>query len=96
MVYTALTFFLVGTLIGATARNFTFLLVGRSIQGIGGGGIVALTDIIITDLVPLRLRGNYVGIISSQWAIGSVSGPVIGRCSLHGSPLPSHPDGAVP
>ena len=82
MVYTALTLFLLGTLIGATATSFTFLLVGRTIQGVGGGGIVALTDIIITDLVPLRLRGNYVGIISSQWAIGSVVGPVIGTgCS---------------
>lgn len=78
MVYAGLTFFLVGTVIGATAKTFTSLLVGRTIQGIGGGGIVALTDIVITDLVPLRLRGNYVGIISSQWAIGSVVGPVIG------------------
>ncbi len=81
MVYTALTIFLVGTLIGATAKDFAFLLVGRTIQGVGGGGIVSLTDIVITDLVPLRLRGNYVGIISSQWAIGSVVGPVIGRYS---------------
>lgn len=78
MVYAAMTFFLLGTLVGATAGNFTFLLVGRSIQGIGSGGIVSLTDIIITDLVLLRLRGNYAGIISSQWAIGSVMGPVIG------------------
>lgn len=78
MLYAAMTFFLLGTLVCATAGNFTFLLVGRSIQGIGSGGIVSLTDIVITDLVPLRLRGNYVGIISSQWAIGSVMGPVIG------------------
>jgi len=82
MVYAALTFFLLGTLIGATAKNFTFLLVGRTVQGIGGGGIVSLTDIVITDLVPLRLRGNYVGVISSQWAIGSVVGPVIGTLLL--------------
>ena len=78
MVYTGLVLFLVGTLIGATANNFTYLLVGRTIRGVGGGGIVAFTDIVITDLVPLRLRGNYVGIISGQWAIGSVVGPVIG------------------
>jgi MFS family permease len=82
MVYAALILFLLGTLIGATAKNFTFLLVGRTVQGIGGGGIVSLTDIIVTDIVPLRLRGNYVGIISSQWAISSVAGPVIGKTPI--------------
>ncbi len=79
MVYCALLLFLFGTVIGATANSFKYLLVGRAIQGVGGGGVVALTDIVITDIVPLRLRGNYVGIISSQWAIGSVVGPVIGK-----------------
>jgi hypothetical protein len=83
MVYIALTLFLAGTLIGATAKNFTLLLIGRMVQGIGGGGVVSLTDVVITDLVPLRLRGNYVGIISSQWAIGSVVGPVIGKNCRH-------------
>jgi MFS family permease len=54
------------------------MLCGRSIQGIGGGGIEALTEILITDLVPLRKRGKYFSMISSVWAIGSVSGPLVG------------------
>ena len=74
----SITFFFVGVLLGALANNFTVLLVGRSIQGIGGGGIIALTEIIVTDLVPLRLRGQWFGIISGMWSIGSVSGPIIG------------------
>ena len=78
MVYLALSLSLAGTLIGAPANSFTCLLVGRTVRGVGGGGVVALTDILITDLVPLRLRCNYVAIISSQWAIGSVLGPVVG------------------
>lgn len=44
----------------------------------GGGGVILLNDIIITDLVPMRLRGAYFGIIGGVWALGSVSGPVIG------------------
>lgn len=78
MIITALIFFLVGAIICAVAKEFATLLVGRSIQGIGGGGLIALTEIVVTDLVPLRLRGNWFGIISGMWALGSVSGPVIG------------------
>lgn len=62
----------------AVAKDFATLLVGRSIQGIGGGGLIALTEIVVTDLVPLRMRGQWFGIISGMWAVGSVSGPVIG------------------
>jgi MFS family permease len=52
------------------------MLVGRSLQGVGGGGIIALSEIIVTDLVPLRYRGTWFGYLSSMWAVGSVSGPV--------------------
>jgi MFS family permease len=48
------------------------------VQGIGGGGLVALTYVVITDMVTLRERGKYMSVISLQWAIGSVIGPVIG------------------
>lgn len=78
MILTGLLFFLVGAIVCAVAKQFSTLLVGRSLQGIGGGGLIALTEIVVTDLVPLRLRGQWFGIISGMWAIGSVSGPVIG------------------
>ncbi|KAI9714214.1 MAG: hypothetical protein M1812_006435 [Candelaria pacifica] len=78
LVLVALAFFTVGAIVAAVANNFTTLLVGRSLQGIGGGGILVLTEIIVTDLVPLRLRGQWFGFISMMWAIGSVSGPIVG------------------
>ncbi len=74
----ALTFFTVGSIVCAVSKNFTMMLVGRSIQGTGGGGIIALTEILITDMVPLRERGNYFALISIVWAIGSVAGPLVG------------------
>ena len=74
----ALLLFLVGAIVAAVANNFSTLLVGRSLQGIGGGGLIALTEIVVTDLVPLRLRGKWFGIISGMWSLGSVSGPIIG------------------
>lgn len=53
-------------------------MIGRSIQGVGGGGIISLTEILITDLVPLRERGKWFGFQSLTWALGSVTGPLIG------------------
>ena len=70
--------FLIGLLVSGLAKNFTLLLAGRAVQGIGGGGIIVLTQLIICDLIPLRLRGQFFGIISGMYAIGSVSGPLVG------------------
>ncbi|KAL9129802.1 MAG: hypothetical protein Q9217_001839 [Psora testacea] len=73
MVYTALVFFLIGTMVAAVADGFTTLLVGRSIQGVGGGGLIALTNILVTDLVPLRVREN----VNWRW-IFYINFPFIG------------------
>jgi len=54
----ALVLFAVGAVLAAVANTFTLLLAGRSIQGIGGGGVISLTEVLITDLVPLRERGK--------------------------------------
>jgi MFS family permease len=78
IILTSILFFFVGAVVAAVAKDFTYLLVGRSIQGIGGGGIIALTEIIVTDIVPLRLRGQYFGILSAMWSVGSVVGPILG------------------
>lgn len=78
MVFVSLTFFLIGAIVAGVSKNFGALLVGRSFQGIGGGGIFALTEILVTDMVPLRLRGQWFGIISGMWSLGSVTGPIVG------------------
>lgn len=78
LILLAVTLFFVGVMMAALSQNFTLMLTGRSIQGVGGGGIIALTEILVTDLVPLRYRGQWAGVIGGMWAIGSVTGPVIG------------------
>ena len=78
LVMVGLVFFLIGAIVAATANAFGPLLVGRSLQGVGGGGLIALTEILVTDLVPLRQRGQWFGIISAMWSIGSVTGPIVG------------------
>ncbi|MCJ1295587.1 hypothetical protein MMC34_007150 [Xylographa carneopallida] len=78
LIMTAITFFLVGVVVAMVAHDFTLLLIGRSLQGVGGGGIVAMTEIVVTDLIPLRFRRAWTGAIASMYALGSVSGPIIG------------------
>jgi MFS family permease len=59
----SLVMFTLGTIICCTAQNIGSLLVGRSIQGLGGGGIQVLTGVIMTDLVPLRYRPKWFGLV---------------------------------
>ncbi|KAL4865043.1 major facilitator superfamily domain-containing protein [Aspergillus spectabilis] len=79
-------FFLIGIIISGVASSFTPMLIGRALQGVGGGGIILMSDVIITDLVPMRLRGKYFGIIGAVWALGSITRPVIGGALAHHLP----------
>lgn len=82
LIYLSLVLFAAGAIIAALANNFTVILVGRSIQGVGGGGIIALTEIVVTDMVPLRERGKWFSLISGMWAIGTVAGPLLGKSAF--------------
>ncbi|KAE8144101.1 MFS general substrate transporter, partial [Aspergillus avenaceus] len=68
----------VGSAMAGGARDSGMIIAGRAVQGIGGGGINTLVDIVICDLVPLRQRGKYVALMAAVWAVGTVVGPVLG------------------
>ncbi|KAI1500268.1 major facilitator superfamily domain-containing protein [Biscogniauxia marginata] len=70
--------FWIGSLICALSVNIGMLVAGRAIQGAGGGGIVVLTNICVSDLVSMRNRGLYYGIFGMVWAIASAIGPILG------------------
>ncbi|KAK3329727.1 major facilitator superfamily transporter [Apodospora peruviana] len=78
LIYVSSFLFGAGSLIAALAGNFTVILVGRTIQGAGGGGIITLTEVVVTDLVPLAVRGQWFSLLSAMWSIGTVTGPLIG------------------
>ncbi|KAI4616692.1 hypothetical protein J4E80_005967 [Alternaria sp. BMP 0032] len=78
LIYVSLGFFLAGSIIPAVADNFTVILVGRSIQGIGGGGIICLTEMVVVDTVPLRERGKWFSFFGAMWSVGTVAGPLLG------------------
>ena len=48
------------------------------IQGIGGGGMIALVEVTVTDMTALNERGAFGGLIALSWALGTVLGPIIG------------------
>ncbi|KAJ0427155.1 major facilitator superfamily domain-containing protein [Aspergillus carlsbadensis] len=75
---TALILFTLGSILSATAPSWRTLLAGRTIQGLGGGGLMALTTVTITDLVPLRERARFNAMVSTVWAVGSATGPPLG------------------
>jgi MFS family permease len=81
LTFVSLAFFGVGAIIAAVAHNVTVLLVGRCIQGVGGGGVIVLSEVLTTDLLPLRVRGQWQGLIAAMWALGTVGGPLIGEYS---------------
>ena len=70
--------FLTGSVLCGLAQNIDQLIVFRAIQGIGGGGIGAITFAIIAELVVPRERGKYIGLFTSAYALSSVAGPLIG------------------
>jgi MFS family permease len=81
-----LVFFTAGAIVAAVADDFVVLLLGRTLQGMGGGGISTLTEIIVTDLVPLRVRGVWFGFIGGAVEIGTSIGPVIGGALVDNVP----------
>ncbi|KAH7076944.1 major facilitator superfamily-domain-containing protein [Paraphoma chrysanthemicola] len=70
--------FFVGSLLAGVSVNIDMLIAARAIQGIGGGGLITLVNISISDLFSVRDRGMYFGIIGGVWALASSLGPVVG------------------
>ncbi|KAF2270541.1 multidrug resistance protein fnx1 [Lojkania enalia] len=70
--------FFTGSLLAAVSVNIDMLIAARVIQGIGGGGLIVLVNIAISDLFAMRERGAYFGIIGGVWALASSLGPVVG------------------
>lgn len=75
---TAVSIFVLGSGICGGANSGAMLIGGRTVQGIGSGGIIMVSSIVISDLVPLRERGNFSAMLMSIFGVGSALGPFIG------------------
>ncbi|QHT55369.1 MFS transporter [Cellulomonas sp. H30R-01] len=74
----AIALFTAGSAVAGFAASFGWLVVGRGIQGLGGGGLMILSQAIIADIVPAKERGKYMGPMGALFGIAAVVGPLLG------------------
>lgn len=75
---TSIGIFTVASVACALAPSMTLLAVARALQGLGGGGLIAISQTIIADLIPPRERSRIQGYFATVFATASVVGPVMG------------------
>lgn len=74
----ALGLFIIGSFVCGLGDTMEWLIAGRAIQGLGGGGLMILSQSIIADVVPPRDRGKYMGIMGAAFGVSAVLGPLLG------------------
>src|SRR4051812_9888423 len=78
MLLTALAIFIAGSVACALAPNMPVLIIGRALQGVGGGGILPIAHTVIGDMVAPRERPRYQAYTSVMFMVASVLGPLLG------------------
>jgi len=78
MLICMLAIFIAASVVCGAAPNFNTLIIGRAIQGIGGGSVISMVNIVVADIVSLRERATYMGIVNSVFSFSSVVGPLVG------------------
>ncbi|KAJ4017483.1 hypothetical protein NW752_001389 [Fusarium irregulare] len=76
--YGCIGLFFVGSIVFAVAQNLKTIIVGRVLQGFGGGGIDVLVQVILTDMTTLEERATYLGLMGIPNAVGNILGPSVG------------------
>jgi EmrB/QacA subfamily drug resistance transporter len=84
LVQAAIVFFLLGSLAAGAVQNVPELLVARAVQGLGMGGLIALSQAILGSIIPPRERGRYTGYMAATMAVATVSGPLLGGVLVDG------------
>ncbi|QIZ08893.1 MFS transporter [Priestia megaterium] len=74
----AVSIFTLGSILCGMANSISTLIIFRGVQGIGAGGMIPLSMIIVGDLFTIENRGKIQAVFSSIWAISSIVGPVLG------------------
>jgi len=74
----AIALFTLASVGGALATSFPMLVLWRGVQGLGGGGLMILSQAIIADVVSAKERGKFMGPMGAVFGVSSVLGPVLG------------------
>jgi EmrB/QacA subfamily drug resistance transporter len=78
LVQTGLVLYVGGSILAGASQSTAWLIACRVIQGVGVGGLTALVQVILSDLVSPRERGRYTGYLGAVFGVGTVAGPLLG------------------
>ncbi|KAJ2050627.1 hypothetical protein H4S04_002487 [Coemansia sp. S16] len=70
--------FCIGSVMCAASHSMAMLVASRAIQGIGGGGMMTMVSVIMSDVTSERDRGRFSAYLAAAWGVASAVGPVMG------------------
>ncbi|WP_309129726.1 MDR family MFS transporter [Microbacterium sp.] len=78
LIQLALIIFVGATAAAGFSQDAGMLIAFRAVQGIGAGGLAALSQVIMADIISPRERGRYMGLFGAVMALATVGGPLLG------------------
>jgi EmrB/QacA subfamily drug resistance transporter len=78
LIQIAIVIFVLATAAAGFSQSAEMLIAFRAVQGIGAGGLAALSQVIMADIISPRERGRYMGLFGAVMALATVGGPLLG------------------
>src|SRR3954454_18340670 len=78
LIQTGLGIYIAGSMLAGLSQSTGWLIACRVVQGLGVGGLTALVQVVLSDLVSPRERGRYSGYLGAVFGVGTVAGPLLG------------------
>jgi EmrB/QacA subfamily drug resistance transporter len=70
--------FVVSSALAGQSQGSEMLIAFRVLQGLGTGGLMALVQIVMADIISPRDRGRYMGVLGAIMSVGTIGGPLLG------------------
>lgn len=78
LIQLALVIYVAGSIVAGFSTGPGMLIACRLVQGVGAGGLAALTQVIMAAIISPRQRGRYSGYLGATYAVATVGGPLVG------------------
>jgi EmrB/QacA subfamily drug resistance transporter len=78
LIQLSLVIFTLGSVLAGFSQDTSTLIMFRVLQGLGAGGLTALVQVVMADIISPRERGKYMGLLGAVMAVATVGGPLVG------------------